>query len=230
MSNQTPSRRPIKAIIFDHDGTLVDSEPVHLSLWQDALRPFDCSIDAEDYSRNLSGHPTIKSAHWLVERFSLPITPETLFETKQQGLYNWLSQKAFPLMPDALNVVRGLHEKRVPLAVASGAGRVEVTRSLTFHGLMDYFPFVTTRDDAARNKPAPDIYLRAAELLEVAPEHCLAIEDSDSGQQSATAAGMHCLRLPTYSTLPPQAQVDIIPSLSAIEAWLTGQDSNQSPP
>lgn len=192
-------KHPIKAIIFDHDGTLVDSEPTHLQMWRDVLAPHE--LNADDYSNYLSGKPTAQSAAWVKEKFKLSQSPEDLEKEKKRILKNHLQTSAFPIMQGAIALLDFLRQQNVPLAVASGATTHEVEHSLQYHDLNQYFSFVSTGDMVTNNKPAPDVYLYAAQNLQVDPKHCLAIEDSDAGQTSAEEAGMVCLRLDTPSQL-----------------------------
>lgn len=206
----------VQAVIFDHDGTLVDSEPVHLRCWQATLTPFGQTLTAQEYTEHLSGIASIESARWLVDKFSLETTAETLLREKQERLHRYLKEQACPLIVDAQPLLEQLHQQGIPMAVASGAGRAEVERSLHFHQLQAYFKATATKDDVPNNKPAPDVYLLAAKQLNVAPDQCLAIEDSDSGQRSAISAGMRCLRINTPSKLPMDHRCRIIPDLSSL--------------
>lgn len=215
------SEHPIRAVIFDHDGTLVDSEPEHLAAWQALLAPYHAQLSPEEYSKHLSGRPSLASAQWLTERFTLPVDPKALFQQKHQAMCTWLEQNAFPLMPGALPLLEALHKAGIPLALASGASFSEVQSSLHRHHLHSYFPVVVTRDQVTNNKPAPDVYLLAARQLNVSPEECLAIEDSDSGQRAAQAAGMACLRLDTVTELDEHRYSLTLPDLLQIHRWLT---------
>lgn len=216
--------QPIRAVIFDHDGTLVDSEPLHLAAWQELLAPYQAQLSAEEYQRHLSGRPSLASAQWLTERFDLPVDPEALFQQKHRAVCTWLEQQAYPLMPGAVPLLRALQSAGTPLALASGASLPEVQSSLNHHNLHPYFPVVVTRDQVNNNKPAPDVYLLAARQLGIPPEDCLAIEDSDSGQRAAQAAGMACLRLHTYTELDDHSQSHTLPDLMHIRLWLAEQE------
>ena len=204
----------VQAIIFDHDGTLVDSEPVHLKCWQSVLAPFQKTLSALEYSESLSGIPSIDSATWLMRKFNLDTTANALLTEKQSRLNQYLALQACPLMEDVKEVLQYLKQRNIPLGVASGAGSREVQRSLSYHDLEQYFICSTTKDDVQNNKPSPDVYLLAAEKMGFSPRACLAIEDSDSGQRSALAAGMQCLRLDTISQLEPDPRCQKISNLA----------------
>lgn len=206
----------VRAVIFDHDGTLVDSEPVHRACWQKALTPFNAQLSPAQYSEHLSGIPSIRSAQWLIAEFNLTAAADTLLQSKQSYLKSYLAEQACPLMASVRPLLEQLEHLNMPLAVASGAGTDEVQRSLRYHQLHRFFPVVVTKDDVINNKPEPDVYLAAAAGLGVAAEHCLAIEDSDSGQASALAAGMRCLRLDTPSRLPRDPRCQLITELGVL--------------
>lgn len=208
--------RQFRAVIFDHDGTLVDSEPVHLACWQQALEPFSQKLSAQQYANNLSGLPSSQSAKWLVDTFELDTSADTLLVAKQRHLHEYLAQRACPLMPDVKALLDLLSRSGTLLAVASGASRKEVERSLSYHDIDHYFQACVTQDEVVNNKPAPDIYLLAAETLGVAGAECVAIEDSDSGQRAALAAGMPCVRLDTPSQLPVTPQCRIIANIGTL--------------
>lgn len=217
---------PIRAVIFDHDGTLVNSEPVHLQCWQAVLRHHKVDLSEEEYNRHLSGMPSIYSATWLAAKFNLDIEPGALLSSKQKHLQSFLTQQGFPLMPGADALLRHLRLRNIPLAVATGASRDEVTHSIQFHGLSEYFQTVVCKDDVAQNKPAPDVYQLAAHRLGVPVEHCLAIEDSDNGEKSATAAGMRCIRFRYTNTKQHEEShqpAKHFLSYEAIQNWLSEQ-------
>ena len=190
------------AVIFDHDGTLVDSEPVHMQMWQQLLKPH--TLSQETYETQLSGIPSIESSRWLIKHFKLTDSPEGFLNKKLALLHDYLKQQACPLLKGVPEIIKHLQKHRVALGIASGAMANEVERSLNFHNLHSAFSAVATGDQVDNNKPAPDVYLRAAKQLGLTPNTCVAIEDSDSGHQSALSAGMFCLRLRTKSVLPPQ--------------------------
>lgn len=211
---------PVKAIIFDHDGTLVDSEPMHLSFWQQALAPFAQTLTGQQYAENLAGIPSIESAKWLIQTFDLDTSAEDLLAQKTAYLKHYLHHSAYPLLPGVSTLLELLHRHQWPMAVASGAGVFEVTRSVHFHNLESYFQSIATKDHVENNKPAPDVYLLAAASLGVDPEFCLAIEDTDTGQSAALAAGMTCLRLNTLTRLPHSSRCHKITSMTDVGTWL----------
>ncbi len=210
----------IKAVIFDHDGTLVDSEPVHYQMWCDALAEHGVQLARRFYTERMSGKPTIDSARLLVETHALKVTAKALHDSKTERLRHNLQTQPFPLFAETLPLLEWLRAREVPMAIASGAARHEVDSSLEAHKLKPYFKIVSTREDVEHNKPAPDVYAHAATGLALAPEACLAIEDSDSGQLAATRAGMTCLRLDTFTRLAADERCFVISRLEDAQNWL----------
>jgi HAD superfamily hydrolase (TIGR01509 family) len=216
---------PIHAVIFDHDGTLVDSEPVHLFCWREVLKPHNASLAREDYQLNLIGMPSSYSAAWLVDKFNLDIAPDALLSEKQKLLRELLTNEPFPLMPEVEPLLKYLHQQGLPLAVATGASRGEVTSSLDKHGLAHYFSAVVSKEDVAHNKPAPDIYHLAAQKLGIANDLCIAVEDSDNGEQAALAAGIRCLRYQRRNAEPGDGRFTCYANL---QSWFAEALGNHS--
>ncbi len=208
------------AVIFDHDGTLVNSEPVHHACWLKAIAPYGVAFSLEDYVAQLTGIPSLSSAQWIIDRFNLPIDAKSLYAQKQAQVDEYLRSEAFPLMPHAREVVQFCHAAGLKLAVASGAGAKEINRSLAAHGLDQWITVVASKDDVARNKPAPDVYQLALRALGVEPTQAIAVEDSNVGQASALAAALTCLRLHPSA---PHPQVVGVQSLADVQNWLATQ-------
>lgn len=198
--------RHIRAVIFDHDGTLVDSEPLHLLCWQRLLGEYGPLLTSETYKHNLMGIPSIESAKWIVSRFNLPHTPNALLKRKLTLLAELRIENPPPLCNGVLHLLSRIQRRGVQIGLASGASRPEVDHSLQHHAITSCFEAICTNEDVVRNKPAPDIYQLACRRLGVAPTQCLAIEDSATGQQSAIAAGLLCVRLAEDSA-PSRAEV-----------------------
>lgn len=183
----------IKAVIFDHDGTLVDSEGRHFQLWQQTLEPYNIEFSAEEYIAEHSGIPTLQNAEVLINKYQLPLSAQELYEEKEKLVRAALSDEAFALIPGVLECMQDFQRAGLLMGIATGAGVTEVTSSCEAHGFSRYIKEAATSDEVANGKPAPDVYLLAAKKLGVAPQHCIAIEDSNNGLQAALAAGMPCV-------------------------------------
>jgi len=189
----------IAAIIFDHDGTLVDSEGVHFTIWQQLLSDnFGIKFNKQEYLNHHCGTPTLRNAELIVQQHGLNLNPQDLCDLKQQALQVVLNRNPFPLMPFALEALDLGKQAGVKMGVATGANHSEVTSSISSHKLEDFFQTIVSKDDVDNSKPAPDTYLKAALELGVEPRECMAIEDSLTGIRAAQAAGMTCIAV-TYA-------------------------------
>jgi len=181
--------------IFDLDGTLIDTMPLHYRAWDAAMRSVGLphALD-EDYFYELGGVPTRRVAELFSERYKIKLDPDHVFHVKEE-LFTQLQSEARLIEP----VVAFARAKTAthPLAIASGGPRVIVRRSLEVTGLTSLFRAVVTADDVVHGKPSPDMFLLAAQQLGVAPERCLVFEDAEPGIKGALAAGMQVVRVPS---------------------------------
>ncbi|WP_018414427.1 HAD family hydrolase [Teredinibacter turnerae] len=183
----------LHGIIFDHDGTLVDSEGVHFSIWQEILAGMSVGFTKEAYLLHYCGVPTRKNAEDLVAQHNLPITADELYRTKQQRLEQRLAATPFPAMPGARDAMVQCRQAGLKVGIATGANRFELDTSIAAHNFGDFVQAATTRDDVTRSKPAPDTYLRTLEQLQLPATEAIAVEDSTTGIAAAKAAGMRCI-------------------------------------
>ncbi len=183
--------------IFDMDGTLVDTMPLHYRAWDEAMRAvgLQCPLD-EELFYSLGGVPTIKVASLIAEHYKLTIDPEKVFHHKE-SLFTALQADA-KLIEPVVDFARRA-AKTHPVSVASGGPRDIVRKMLTLSGLAPLFPFerVVTPEDVEHGKPAPDMFLLAAKRMGVPPERCLVFEDAEPGRQAAIAAGMKYVMVPS---------------------------------
>lgn len=187
---------PIKAVFFDHDGTLVDSEPIHYQLWRDVMATHGVALPESLYRDCYAGIPTADNAVDLVARFAIDEVPMALAEAKNLATRRFLTQHAFPLMSGVRAALAQLQRAGMRLAIVTGAGSDGVRTTLRQHSLGDFFETFVSGDDVANSKPAPDCYLLAVSRLGLLPSECLAIEDTEHGVNSAAAAGVSCLAVP----------------------------------
>jgi len=183
---------PFRAYIFDCDGTVVDSMPLHYRAWKAALAEWNCDFP-EDLFYSWGGKPVRNIIADLNQIYSLtmPIDPLAI---RKEALYlaQLPSLKAIPEVVEHITAQHG----RIPLAVASGSRKDSVVGSLTTVGLLDKFETMVSAGDYIHPKPAPDCFLLAAERLGIAPKDCLVFEDTQLGIQAAIAAGMASVMVP----------------------------------
>lgn len=187
---------PIKAILFDHDGTLVDSEPAHFEIWRAVLARYDTDLTEQQYCEYYAGVPAMANALDMIARFSIAGTPEQLVEQKAAGTREYLSRTAFPMMPGVREVVGHFHSRGLRMAIVTGSSQSTVAATTRTHQLAPYFDTVVASDDVERNKPHPDGYLLAMRHLGVTADECLAIEDTEHGLTAAAEADIPCLVVP----------------------------------
>jgi HAD superfamily hydrolase (TIGR01509 family) len=180
------------AYLFDCDGTIVDSMPLHYIAWKQALGEWGCTLD-EDLFYSWGGKPPVEIIASLNQMRGLSMPVEAVAERKED-LYFSLLHDLKPI-PEVLEQIVAQHDQ-IPFAVVSGSTRESIVKSLTAVGLLDRFPILVGSEDYARSKPAFDAFLTAAARLGVAPKDCLVFEDTDMGIQAATAAGMASVRIP----------------------------------
>jgi len=181
------------AYLFDCDGTIVDSMPLHYVAWKTALAEWGCDFD-EHLFYAWGGKPVDEIISTLNTMNGLKM-PVAAVSTRKENLYfDLLSQlKPVPEVLEHIESMRG----RIPFAVVSGSSRDSVIRSLTAVNLLDRFQTIVGAEDYIYSKPAPDAFLVAAARLGVAPEECLVFEDTELGIRAAIAAGMATVRVPS---------------------------------
>lgn len=180
------------AYLFDCDGTIADSMPLHLVAWQRALSHWSCPFDEELFYA-WGGMPVATIIAALNERHGLTMPIASVVEQKESYYYELLPK--LQAVPEVLEHIEHRHGS-IPFAVVSGSSRESVIASLEVLGLLDRFDTLVCAEDYARGKPDPEAFLTAAARLGVAPAACLVFEDTDMGIQAATAAGMASVKVP----------------------------------
>ena len=184
-----------RAYLFDCDGTIVDSMPLHYIAWKKALGEWNCPFE-EDLFYAWGGRPVTEIIGALNRDHGLSMPMDGVAKRKENLYYELVHElKAIPEVVEHIEAKHG----HIPLAVVSGSRRNSVVHSLTALGLLDKFDVLVCAEDYARGKPAPDCFLAAAAHLGVDPKDCLVFEDTDMGIEAATAAGMASVRVPIAS-------------------------------
>lgn len=216
----------LKAVLFDHDGTLVDSEGVHYQMWLEVLKPYGVSISAEQYMQIYSGMPTLDNALDLVQRFQLAASVDALVAKKLEIAHTYLEDNAFPLMAGAQAILDYFQQQPdIQQAIVTGAGAQIVKATVRSHQLAAYFATIVSYDDVEHSKPAPDCYLLALERLGLAADECIAIEDTEHGVAAAVGAGVACLAIPNLQSQRHDFSkaIAVLPNLAAAQAWIQQQ-------
>jgi beta-phosphoglucomutase family hydrolase len=182
---------PFKAYLFDCDGTIVDSMPLHYVAWKTVLAKWGCQFD-EALFYSWCGMPVAEIIAALNVREGLAMPVEEITRQKE-GMYYKILPK-LKAVPEVLEHIHMSHGK-ILFAVVSGSTRESVTQSLNTLGILDRFDTLVCAGDYTKSKPDPEPFLIAAERLGVAPEDCLVFEDTEMGIQAATAAGMASVKV-----------------------------------
>ena len=181
------------AYLFDCDGTIVDSMPLHYIAWKTALAEWGCPFPEELFYA-WGGKPVDEIISTLNTMHGLNMPVEQVGIRKENIYFDLLPQ--LKVVHEVLEHIEAQYG-RIPFAVVSGGRRESIVRSLTTVNLLDRFQTIVGADDYVNSKPAPDAFLIAAERLGVAPKDCLVFEDTDLGIQAAKAAGMASVLVPS---------------------------------
>lgn len=184
--------REFGAYLFDCDGTIADSMPLHYIAWKHALADWNCDFD-EKLFYAWGGMPIAEIISTLNKQHHLNMVVETVCERKENAYYELLPQlKAVPEVVEHIDAQHG----RIPFAVVSGSTCESVVASLSALKLLDKFDVLVCAGDYKKGKPDPEAFLLAASKLGVKPGDCLVFEDTEMGIQAATAAGMASVKIP----------------------------------
>ncbi len=181
-----------KAYLFDCDGTIVDSMPLHYVAWKRVLSEWNCEF-AEDVFYAWGGMPVAEIIATLNARHGLTMPVEDVARRKEALYFEILPE--LKAVPEVLEHIEASHGQ-IPFAVVSGSTRDSVTASLDVLKILDRFDTLVCAGDYERSKPDPEPFLIAAERLGIAPEDCLVFEDTAMGIQAAMAAGMASVKVP----------------------------------
>jgi HAD superfamily hydrolase (TIGR01509 family) len=194
------NNHPFEAIIFDLDGTLIDTEARDFEACQLLYQEHGANLDLASWAERIvgvtDGYEELFEELIVINQNGL--TKEKLWQRLEQ-LWD-LTLPKMALMPGVPRLLPSLQAAGYPLGLATASDRAWVQRWLTHFNLTPYFQAIATREEVSRNKPAPDVYLAAASHLGVKPERCLVFEDSRAGVCSAKAAGMTVVAVPSPTT------------------------------
>jgi HAD superfamily hydrolase (TIGR01509 family) len=180
------------AYLFDCDGTIVDSMPLHYLAWKKALGEWECEFD-EKLFYAWGGMPIVEIVAALNKQRGLSMPVETVAHRKESLYFELLPQ--LQAVPEVLEVIQA-NQGQIRFAVVSGSALDSVTASLSQLHLLDRFDTLVCAGDYKRSKPDPEAFLLAATRLKVAPKSCLVFEDTAMGIQAATSAGMASVKIP----------------------------------
>ena len=212
--------RMIKAVIYDMDGTLMDSERVSIASWHETNRRLGISIP-DDVLNSLIGRNAVSCRKIICDYLDGDEQLAGRAFQVHADLFDELCLTELELKPGARESIDALRAAGCHVALATSTARVRAVARLDRFGLVDAFEAITCGDEVERSKPAPDIFLTAAERLHVEPEFCAVVEDSFNGVRAGHAAGMHVFMVP--DVLQPTREVaalcdEVLPTLCELPA------------
>jgi beta-phosphoglucomutase family hydrolase len=186
----------VRGLLFDLDGTLADTMPIHLAAWHAAGERFGVNITHEMITTH-TGMPTLRVTELLNQLYGWTLVPTEVKAAKEEAyarLKPHIGVK--PIAP--VYALAQAYRGQLPMAVGTGSSNGSAYDTLDTLGIRDWFDAVVTADDVTSHKPEPETYLRCAELLGIPPADCVVFEDGDYGLQAGRAAGMHVIDVRPY--------------------------------
>ena len=197
----------IKAVIFDLDGLLIDSEIISYKIYKEILHQFGHNFTIEEYTQNYSGKTEVKNVTNLTNTYSLPWTIEKGLESVYK-IENRLIAQGVDLKYGAKELLSYLKDNNFKIAIASSSTRDRALTILKQHHIVEYFDDFVFGNEVEKGKPNPDIFLKACDKLSEKPEKCLVLEDSEAGIQSAYSANIPVICIPDMK-VPNQHYLDM---------------------
>ena len=183
----------LKAVIFDMDGVIVDSEPIHRVAYQKMFDEFEIEVSPELYA-SFTGKATLPICQYVCSSFNLKISPEILVACKRKYFKELFDEDtSFKLLEGILELIQEYHKKALILVLASSASMININRIFKRFDLDIYFISKHSGADLKESKPHPEIFKNAAKASGFLPSECMVIEDSTNGIAAAKAAGIYCV-------------------------------------
>jgi HAD superfamily hydrolase (TIGR01509 family) len=199
------------AVIFDMDGLMLDTEILAREAWFNTMRAYGIDLTDAVYLQVL-GTTGARTRRIFQDAYGADIPIDTMYEHKQRYIDDAIAQGRIAVKPGLITLLDHLDAHHIPRAVGSSTVRALVLKKLEVAGVRDRFEVIVGGDEVQHGKPAPDIFLRCADLLNMPPANCVVLEDSDNGVRAAHAAGMKCIMVPD---LKPPAD-DVMPLADAV--------------
>ncbi|MFT3910104.1 MAG: HAD family phosphatase [Ferruginibacter sp.] len=198
-----------RAVIFDLDGTLIDNNAFHLIAWKKYLENIGIDIGEEEYRTNINGRTNKDAIEYIYKR-KMTDEEAMVFALEKEAVYRNIYKAAIKPVDGLIPFLETLHELNIPMAIATSGIQVNIDFMFEHIPIKQYFKVVVNSAHISKGKPDPEIYLKAAALLDVNPANCLAFEDAAVGIASAKNAGMKVIALTTTQTKEELAGADRI--------------------
>ncbi|WP_208292377.1 HAD family hydrolase [Sphingobacterium paludis] len=183
----------MQAVLFDLDGTLIDSEHFYYSNWKPILQKnFGLKIDFEDWLTFFAGHTLVRNVHFLREKWGIETTDEFMWK-ETRAAYARADMRTIGLMPHAKEILEDLQQAGKRIALVTSSYQTTVDTVLGHHGLLGFFEFFITRERVEQPKPDPEPYALAIKSMALPADEIVAIEDTSTGLKAAQGAGLSCI-------------------------------------
>lgn len=187
--------RNLKALLFDLDGTLIDSEYFHYECWNEILEEYNVVLTYQDWLKTYAGVPLPVNARNLLEKYNIDAPLQDVITRREHLTLERLKTKDVNLMPFALEFIEFFHAKGLTLTIVTSSPRQDVEAIFDRNGLRKYFSLIITRSEVTKSKPDPESYNVCCEQLNISKESCIVFEDTINGVKSAVAAGLTCFAI-----------------------------------
>ncbi|HOA79917.1 MAG TPA: HAD family phosphatase [Defluviitaleaceae bacterium] len=182
----------MEAFIFDMDGVIIDSQPIHFEVEWSALRSFGINEEKE-YLEKYAGMTDYEMWELIKKEYTINEPTEKILEQQIKDKVKVVRELDIQPIEGIKELIKNLSDKHIPIAVASSSPRALIEEILNKFAIYDYFDVVISGEEVNKGKPAPDIYLKAAKLMKVNPKECVVLEDTKHGVIAAKEAGMKCI-------------------------------------
>ncbi|WP_214226263.1 HAD family phosphatase [Pedobacter sp. B4-66] len=197
----------LKAILFDLDGTLIDSEYFHYQCWLEILDTFSLSMTYQEWVSTYAGYPLPINSKTIKEKYNLDIDLSELIDWRERLSKTGFFTKDINLMPYALETIQFFKQKGLKLAVVTASPRTDVELIFARNGLSSYFDLMITRTDVTLTKPDPECYNTCCQKLGLEKDECLAFEDTINGLKAAKAANLVCYAIQSDASQHPKLAI-----------------------
>jgi beta-phosphoglucomutase len=200
--------KSIKAVLFDLDGTLIDSEWFYYKAWLTVLAQYGFTLQSDVWLSELAGKTDSQAFDVLRTRYDFRADKVEVFERIRRCIAQQYDEETVPLMPGSADLINFLHQRKMIMAVVTSSKREVATYHLERNGLRQSFAVLVSRTEVQHPKPDPEPYHRCVQQLGLQPADCLVLEDSFTGATAAKAAGLNCFGVQPHESIRRMLVVD----------------------
>ena len=182
----------MKAVIFDMDGVIIDSEPIHFEVDMQTMKDLGCNISREELEKYVGTTNEYMIAD-IKKNYNIRKSVEEIINYKVEMVKNKIVQSDLEPIEGIRELLIDLKKKNIPAAIASSSPKDFINIVVSKFKLQEYFKYIVSGEEVESGKPAPDVYIETAKKLGISPKECIVVEDSKNGVLAAKAAGMKCI-------------------------------------